>query len=125
MRDGLENTANPTKNNIVITPYLTTSYYSNYYNTLDFLEKDINWVRLKDVTLSYNLPKTLFEKSKVFKSANVFFTGTDLLLISNYKGVDPAVNGLSAATGGLGGTGIDYGSVGLPRGYNFGFKLGF
>ena len=125
IRDGLENTANPTINNVVVTPYVTTSYYSTYYNTLDFLEKDINWIRMKDVTLSYNLPKTLFAKSKVFKSANVFFTGTDLLLISNYKGVDPAVNGLSAATGGLGGTGIDYGSVGLPRGYNFGFKLGF
>ena len=125
IRDGLENSANPTKNNVIVTPYITSSYYSTYYNTTDFLEKDINWVRMKDVTLSYNLPKTLFAKSNVFKSANVFLTGTDLLLITNYKGVDPAVNGLSAATGGLGGTGIDYGSVGLPRGYNFGFKLGF
>ncbi len=125
LRDGLENTANPTKNNIIVTPYITSSYYSTYYNTLDFLEKDVNWIRLKDITLSFNLPKTLFAKSNVFKSINVFATGTDLLLITNYKGVDPAINGLSAATGGLGGTGIDFGSVGLPRGYNFGLKVGF
>ena len=125
MRDGLENTANPTKNNVVVIPYITTSYYSTFYNTADFLEKDVNWLRLKDVTLSYNLPKDLFENSKVFKSANIFVTGTDLLLITNYKGVDPSVNGLSAASGGLGGTGIDFGSVGLPRGYNLGVRIGF
>lgn len=124
-RDGLENSATPTKNNIVVVPYISTTYYNTYYSTEDFLEKEINWVRLKDITLSYNLPKSLFEKSKVFKTANVFVTGTDLLLITNYKGVDPSVNGLSAASGGLGGTGIDYGSVGLPRGYNLGVRIGF
>lgn len=124
-RDGLENTANPTKNNVVVIPYITTSYYSTFYNTADFLQKDVNWIRLKDVTLSYNLPKKLFAESKVFKSVNVFVTGTDLLLITNYKGVDPSVNGLSAASGGLGGTGIDFGSVGLPRGYNIGVNIGF
>lgn len=125
LRDGLENTASPTQNNILVTPYITTSYYSTYYNTLDFLEKDINWIRMKDITLSYNLPTKTFANSKVFKNANIFVTGTDLILFTNYKGVDPAVNGLSAATGGLGGTGIDFGSVGLPRGFNLGVKVGF
>lgn len=125
LRDGLENTANPTKNNVVVIPYITTTYYSTNYNTADFLQKDVNWIRLKDITLSYNLPKSVFANSKVFKSVNVFLTGTDLLLITNYKGVDPSVNGLSAASGGLGGTGIDFGSVGLPRGYNIGVRVGF
>lgn len=125
MRDGLENSANPTPNNVVVIPYITTSYYSTFYNTLDFLEKDINWIRLKDVTLAYNFSKTLFANSKTIKSASVFVTGTDLLLITNYKGVDPSVNGLSAASGGLGGSGIDMGSVGLPRGLNFGVRVGF
>ncbi|WP_285060436.1 SusC/RagA family TonB-linked outer membrane protein [Pedobacter ginsengisoli] len=125
MRDGLENTDNPTPNNIVVIPYITTSYYSTFYNVKDFIEKDINWLRLKEVTLSYSLPKTLFASSKVFKSASIFATGTDLLLISNYKGVDPSVNGLSAASGGTGGSGIDFGSFGLPRTYSFGINVGF
>lgn len=125
MRDGLENSATPTANNVVVIPYITTTYYSTFYNTADFLEKDINWLRLKDVTLAYNFPKSTFANSKTFKSLNVFVTGTDLLLITNYKGVDPSVNGLSAASGGLGGTGIDFGSVGLPRGLNFGVRVGF
>ncbi|WP_316799268.1 SusC/RagA family TonB-linked outer membrane protein [Pedobacter frigidisoli] len=124
-RDGLENTANPTKNNIVVIPYITTSYYSTSFNTADFIQKDVNWVRLKDITLSYNLPKSLFTNNKVFKSASVFFTGTDLLMLTNYNGVDPQTSGLSAAAGGLGGNGIDYGSAGQPRGYNFGLKIGF
>ena len=125
LRDGLENSANPTVNNIIVTPYITTSYYTQFYNSEDFLQKDVGWVRLKDITLSYNLPKKLFTNSKVLKSANVFATGTDLLLITNYQGVDPSVNGLTAAAGGLGGSGIDFGSVGLPRGYNFGLRIGF
>jgi len=124
LRDGLENTANPTQNNIVVVPYITTSYYSQF-NTLDFIEKDINWIRLKDITLAYTLPKSVFERSKTFKSASVFFTGTDLLLLTNYKGVDPSVNGLSAASGGTGGTGIDFGSFGQPMGFNFGLRVGF
>lgn len=124
-RDGLENTDNPTQNNVVVIPFITTSYYSTYYNTADFLQKDVNWIRLKDVTLSYNLPQKIFANSKTFKSVNVFVTGTDLLLLTNYKGVDPSVNGLSAAAGGLGGTGIDFGSVGLPRGVNLGLRVGF
>ena len=125
MRDGLENSATPTPNNIVVIPYITTSYYSTFYNVRDFIEKDINWLRLKEITLTYNLPKTLFGSSKVFKSASVFATGTDLLLISNYKGVDPSVNGLSAASGGTGGSGIDFGSFGLPKTYSFGINVGF
>lgn len=125
LRDGLENSANPTRNNIVVVPYITTAYYSDNYDPADFLEKDINWLRVKDVTLDYRLPKSILERTKVFKTASVFFTGTDLLLITNYKGVDPSVNGLTAASGGLGGSGIDYGSFGLPRTYSFGLRVGF
>lgn len=125
LRDGLENTTNPTQNNIVVIPYITTSYYSTYYNTLDFLEKDINWIRLKDITLAYSLPKTLLQRSKIIKTASVFFTGTDLFMLTNYKGVDPSINGLSAASGGVAGNGIDYGSFGSTRGYNFGVRIGF
>lgn len=125
LRDGLENSENPTQNNIVVVPYISTSYYSTAYNTLDFIEKDINWIRLKDITLAYTLPKSVFENSKTFKNASVFLTGTDLLLITNYKGVDPSVNGLSAASGGTGGSGIDYGSFGQPMGFNFGLRVGF
>ncbi len=51
--------------------------------------------------------------------------GTDLFLKTNYSGLDPIVNGNSAAVGGSGGVGIDYGNFPIPRGLNFGLTLGF
>ena len=118
IRDGRENTDNPTRNNIVVVPSVNTNYYLGISEEL-FIEKDINWVRLRDVTVSYILPETLLPR------ASVFVTGTDLLLFTNYSGLDPIVNGNSAAVGGSGAAGIDYGNFPIPRGLNFGFRVGF
>ncbi len=118
LQDGLENTANPTRNTIVITPAVNTNYYLAISEEL-FIEKDINWLRLRDVTLSYTLPEGRF------KRASLFITGTDLFLLTNYSGLDPIVNGNTAATGGSGAAGIDYGNFPIPRGFNFGLKMGF
>lgn len=123
LQDGKENSANPTKNNITVTPFYQNSYYSSMSEEL-FIEKDINWVRLKDVTLQYRLPQTLLSKQKFVKSASVFVTGTDLFLITNYSGLDPVVNGNTAAVGGSGAAGIDYGNFPIPIGINFGIKIG-
>jgi ferric enterobactin receptor len=53
LADGLENTANPTINNIMITPYLNSNYYISTTGGIapeQFLERDINTLRLRDVT---------------------------------------------------------------------------
>ena len=118
LRDGKENTANPTINNIVVIPALQTGYYTGMSEEL-FIEKNINWVRLRDITLSVQVPERLM------KSASVFITGTDLFLRTNYTGLDPIVNGNTAAVGGSGGVGIDYGNFPIPRGLNFGLRMGF
>ena len=118
LRDGLENTDNPTRNTIVVVPAINTSYYVAMSEE-NFIEKDINWLRLRDVTFSYELPE------RFYKRASVFVTGTDLLLITNYSGLDPIVSGNTAATGGSGGVGIDFGNFPMPRGFNFGIKMGF
>jgi hypothetical protein len=39
--------------------------------------------------------------------------------------MDPIVNGNSAAVGGSSGVGIDYGNFPIPRGLNFGVRMGF
>ncbi|MCC6316565.1 MAG: SusC/RagA family TonB-linked outer membrane protein [Gemmatimonadaceae bacterium] len=120
LRDGKENSATPTPNNIVVIPATQLGYYTGISEEL-FIEQDINWMRLRDVTLSYALPKG-FAK---MRDARVFITGTDLFLITNYSGLDPIVNGNTAAVGGSGASGIDYGNFPMPRGFNFGFKVGF
>ena len=118
LRDGKENTANPTINNIVVVPALQTGYYTGMSEEL-FIEKNINWVRLRDITLSLAVPERLM------RNASAFITATDLWLKTNYTGLDPIVNGNSAAVGGSGGVGIDYGNFPIPRGLNFGLKVGF
>lgn len=120
LRDGRENTATPTRNNIVVIPAVQTGYYTSMSEEL-FIEKDINWMRLKDVTLRYELPGEWLRA----RTASVFVTGTDLFVITNYSGLDPIVNGNSAAVGGSGGQGIDYGNFPIPRGLAFGLKVAF
>ena len=120
LRDGRENTANPTVNNIVIIPSVQTAYYTNMSEEL-FIEKEINWLRLRDLTLRYELPTGILGA----RNASVYLTGTDLFLITNYSGLDPIVNGNTAAVGGSGAVGIDFGNFPMPRGINFGMSVGF
>ncbi|MEO8908755.1 MAG: SusC/RagA family TonB-linked outer membrane protein [Gemmatimonadaceae bacterium] len=118
LRDGKENTANPTVNTIVVVPAVQTAYYTGMSEEL-FIEKNINWVRLRDITLSLTVPE------RIMSNASVYVTGTDLFLRTNYTGLDPIVNGNTAAVGGSGGVGIDYGNFPVPRGINFGVRMGF
>jgi len=118
LRDGLQNTDHPTKNNIVVVPSEQIDYYLGMSEE-QFIEKNINWLRLRDITLSYDIPQ------RFLKDASVFVTGTDLFLITNYTGMDPIVNGNTAAVGGAGGVGIDFGNFPMPRGVNFGLRMGF
>ncbi|AQG80820.1 SusC/RagA family TonB-linked outer membrane protein [Spirosoma montaniterrae] len=123
LRDGLENSANPTVNTIQVTPITRNDFYNTAFVESDFIEKGINWVRLRDVTLRYTLPQTMLSRQKLIKNASVFFTGTDLFLLTNYTGADPAVNGLNASTGGSGAAGFDYGTIAVPRGLSFGIQV--
>src|SRR6266550_4648041 len=48
LMDGRQNSPNPTVNTIVVTPSLQTAYYTQMSEEL-FIEKNINWLRLRDV----------------------------------------------------------------------------
>jgi len=50
---------------------------------------------------------------------------TDLFVFTNYSGLDPIVNGNTAAVGGSGGQGIDLGNFPMPRGIAFSVRLGY
>lgn len=123
LKDGLENTANPTKNQIALTPYYNYLYYSTNIQAEMFVERDINALRLRDVTLNYELPKAVAQRLGKNTSLGLFFTATDLFLISNYSGMDPESNMNNASLGGIGGYGMDYGNIGKPIGFNVGLRL--
>ena len=126
LQDGKENTANPTPNNIAIDPAF---YSSSTYVGIDenWLEKNVNFLRLSEVRLTYNVPqKWLKEKTHNFlSSASVYVTGTDLFTWTNYSGIDAVGNANTASMGGVGGVGIDCWGIPSPRGLAFGCSLTF
>jgi ferric enterobactin receptor len=126
LNDGLQNTANPTQNSIVITPLFRSDYYQSGSIEEDFIERDINWIRMRDITLSYKFSQKLLKRQNILKSASVFCTVTDAFIITNYTGADPAVNGNNVSTrGGIGGVGMDTGNLATPLGVNFGINIQF
>jgi TonB-linked SusC/RagA family outer membrane protein len=129
-QDGLENTANPTYSNVVIDRNRSSYYYTTpdngFLNEEDFVEKDINWIRLKDLTIRYRFSQQFLAKNlKGCQSFSLFTTFTDLFMITNYTGLDPVILGNNAAVNGTGSAGIDYGNFPLPMGVNFGLSVGF
>lgn len=125
LKDGLQNTANPTVNNIAIIPYYNNAFYSSSVIDPEFIEKDVNWLRLRDVSINYMVPaKWLKNHNNVFNTVTIGFTATDLILITNYTGGDPGVNGTTVATGGSGSSGIDYGNLPVPKTFNFNIRIG-
>lgn len=125
LQDGLQNSANPTINTIPINPYYQNDYYTGSTFAVDFVEHDVSWLRLRDITLSYAFGKKILDKVRIFSDASVFVTGTDLFTITNYSGVDPAANGNTPATGGVGGFAIDLGNTPTPIGINAGLRVTF
>ncbi|PWS32855.1 SusC/RagA family TonB-linked outer membrane protein [Pedobacter paludis] len=126
LKDGLENTANPTVNTILVTPSANTNYYSSTTSGIApemFVEKNIKSLRLRDVTVSYDFPAKMLSRTKVFQGLGAYVTLTDVFLITNYSGTDPDANSNNPSLGGAGGYGIDYGNMGRPLGVNIGFRL--
>lgn len=101
-------------------------FYQDYYvkETSNFIE-EVNWVRLRAVSLSYDLPKDVLSRSKVFKGATFNLTGNNLLLFTNYSGIDPETSAAGAGVVGSGSTGIDYAGVPNTAGVTFGVNLKF
>lgn len=122
LKDGKENSATPTANTIQVTPYYQNTYYTSNIDA-DFIEHNINWVKLKDITLSYKLPQSLINRQKVFKYASVFVTATDVFILTNYSGADPDVNGTNSSTLGSGAAGFDYGTLPTPRVISLGLRV--
>jgi len=87
LKDGNENTDNPTRNNIAVD-------YSAYGTSIygggdeDWLEKDVNYLRLQEMRISYRIPARLLSRTKLISLANVFIAGNDLMTWTNYSGID-------------------------------------
>ncbi|MEP6927980.1 MAG: TonB-dependent receptor, partial [Ginsengibacter sp.] len=76
--------------------YGSAGFYRSVYRgvTENFIE-DASWVRLRNLSLSYNLPESILKKG-IIKNATVSLTGNNLLLITDYTGFDPESSSTSS-----------------------------
>lgn len=82
---------------------------------------DGSWVRLRELTLNYNMDMGMFEKS-IFKSLTLYVTGRNLWLSTDYPGVDPET---SLTGSGSNVNGFDYFNNPGTKSWIFGLRAGF
>ena len=82
-----------------------------------YLEKG-NYMKLANATFSYNVGSV----GKVFKSMNVFVTGTNLFVITKFTGFDPEVN-TDKNVNGVPSVGIEYTPYPSARTFLFGLNF--
>lgn len=104
---------------------IVQSYYTGAYNleTRNWITK-VNSLRLRSISLSYELPKDLLAKTKVLKRASVTASATNLLLFTNYDG-DPEVAASGAGRGGSSSVGFDYCGIPATSSFALGVNLTF
>jgi TonB-linked SusC/RagA family outer membrane protein len=86
---------------------------NNWTRVSDFFIEDGSFVRLKNVTLGYTLPKRIFSKVEL----RVYITAQNLFTITDYSGMDPEV--------GISNSGVDTGMYPLSKVYMSGLTLKF
>lgn len=89
-------------------------------NSSYFVE-DGSYLRVKDVSLSYDIPRKYIHKLGLTRLMP-YFSASNLLTFTNYSGMDPEVNqyGDSGSV-----QGIDWGTYPLNRSFVFGLKVEF
>jgi TonB-dependent starch-binding outer membrane protein SusC len=85
-----------------------------------FLE-DGSYIRLKTVSLGYNLPKSIIQKIKLDK-VRIYVQGQNLWTATKYSGLDPEVNTFNTSNTALG---TDFLTFPQPRTYTIGLNIGF
>jgi hypothetical protein len=97
-------------------------FYRTIHRTLteNFVE-DASWVRLRNVSVSYNMPKSFFGRTPI-QGATITFTGNNLLLFTDYTGYDPETSSFSSGSNVDAFTGFTYPAI---RSYLFSINLNF
>jgi TonB-linked SusC/RagA family outer membrane protein len=89
---------------------------NNFTAPSDFLLEDGSYLRLKNITIGYTLPKSLMAKAGIPElGLRVYATGENLLTFTGYTGFDPEVGNM----------GLDVGTYPIARTFTFGINLNF
>lgn len=99
-------------------PRYTFSDTNGNWLSSDLFVKDGSYMRIKNVTLGYTLPKNLVQKARI-SNLRFYVAAENLLTFTKYEGFDPEIS--------AGGTsiGIDRGIYPQARTYTVGLNLAF
>ncbi|MES2882931.1 MAG: SusC/RagA family TonB-linked outer membrane protein, partial [Bacteroidota bacterium] len=98
-----------------------------YARITDRFVEDGSFVRLKNVSLSYNVPQSLLNRTKVIRGLRATIGAQNLFTLTNYSGFDPEVGayvGRDASTS-TQAIGLDYGRYPLTPIYTFSVNVNF
>lgn len=96
-------------------------YRLHYRGVSEHFVEDASWVRLRSVSLTYNLPISILPKNFI-RNASLSITGNNLWLWTEYTGYDPESSSFPAGSNIDGFAGFTYPGV---RSYLFTLNLGF
>lgn len=102
----------------------TNAYtWFNSYGTPETYVFDGSFLKLREVYLSYDVPRSVLNKTKYFNKATVSLIGTNLALLwahsSNTLRLDPEIGGVSSDSRGVG-----FEQSSTPGSRSIGIKLG-
>ncbi len=100
------------------------NYYrssTRYNSATDVLLEDASWVRLRNINLSYTLPKSVLENIFV-ASVRLTFSANNVFLNTPFLGFDPEVNYFGSGSNIQGFTGLKTPST---KSYSFKLNIGF
>ncbi|MDD4009683.1 MAG: SusC/RagA family TonB-linked outer membrane protein [Fermentimonas sp.] len=93
-------------------------YIDKYsYNFTEFdsrMVEDASFMRLKNLTVGYSIPKRMFSSQNMITGAKLYFTGRNVLTFTKYTGPDPEVD-----------SNLSLGAYPNSRQFIVGFELNF
>jgi len=100
---------------------------NNYNTTSSRWVEDGSFVRLKNISLSYNLPQSLLAKQKIIKGLRATAGVQNILTFTDYSGFDPEVGSYVGANTNNGNQaiGLDFGRYPLTPVYTFTLGVNF
>lgn len=108
---------NPTSN---IPSFRSTSqFHPNYEGTTDYWLENGDYLRLKQITLGFSLPKKTTEAIGTDKF-RLYLSAQNPITLTNYQGYDPEIGGANIAS-----RGIDNSRYPISSIYSFGLKVSF
>jgi TonB-linked SusC/RagA family outer membrane protein len=90
----------------------------NFKTPSDFWVKDADYLRLRNFTLGYSLPKSVISRLHISK-VRIYFSGENLLTFTKYDGYEPEIGG------GIFSYGVDHGIYPQARSLYFGINVTF